>query len=98
MTAAATTGPNRHPRPTSSTPATNRAPAPQASFSYFVVHFSRLSRRSLAADGEISSSGLSRRGMRERQRKFRLKRAPRQADPMGFRRAEGRGGAEKGQD
>lgn len=48
MTAAATTGPNRDPRPTSSTPATNRAPEAQASFSYLRVHFNLFSRRSLS--------------------------------------------------
>jgi hypothetical protein len=49
MTAAATTGPKREPRPTSSTPATNFAPVAHANFSNFVVHFSLFSRRSLAA-------------------------------------------------
>src|SRR5580693_7134781 len=52
MTAAATTGPNREPRPTSSTPAIRRAPACHAIFSNFVVQCRRFSRRSLAAAGE----------------------------------------------
>ena len=53
MTAAATTGPNSDPRPTSSTPAISFAPAIHASFSNLVVHLSVFSRRSLAADLEI---------------------------------------------
>src|SRR5580704_6983463 len=48
MTAAATTGPNSEPRPTSSTPATSFAPDAQADFSYFNVHFSLFSSRSLS--------------------------------------------------
>src|SRR5512146_1094442 len=52
MQAAATTGPKREPRPTSSTPATSLAPDDQASFSNFSVHLRRLRRRSLAAAGE----------------------------------------------
>src|SRR5437016_11655468 len=52
MTAAATTGPNRHPRPTSSTPATSFAPESHARFSNFCVHFSRLSKRIFSADAE----------------------------------------------
>src|SRR5690348_17972528 len=60
MTAAATTGPKRAPRPTSSTPATSWAPSAQASFSYFSVHLSFLSSRSLSVDIErCSSPGLS---------------------------------------
>ena len=53
MTAAATTGPNSDPRPTSSTPATSVAPRAQASFSNFSVQRSFFSRRSLAADAEM---------------------------------------------
>src|SRR5437868_4222831 len=56
MTAAATTGPNKQPRPTSSTPATSFAPADHARFSNFCVHFSRLSRRILAAAAESTFS------------------------------------------
>src|SRR5689334_12234061 len=52
MTAAATTGPNKHPRPTSSTPATSLAPPAQAFFSNFRVHFRRLSKRIFAAAAE----------------------------------------------
>src|ERR1039458_673318 len=52
MTAAATTGPNKEPRPTSSTPAIKRAPSRHAIFSNFSVQCRRLSRRSLAAEGE----------------------------------------------
>src|SRR5579862_9303727 len=55
MTAPATTGPKSDPRPTSSTPATSVAPEAQASFSYFRVHFSRLSRRILSVPGEYGS-------------------------------------------
>src|SRR6266700_970725 len=51
-TAAATTHPNSDPRPTSSTPATRRAPEAHALFSYRNVQRSRFNRRSLAADGE----------------------------------------------
>src|SRR6478672_10380456 len=49
MTAAATTGPNNDPRPTSSTPATSFAPDAQAFFSNPVVQRSRLSRRIFSA-------------------------------------------------
>lgn len=61
MTAAATTGPNNEPRPTSSTPAIRRAPVCHASFSNFRVQRRRLSRRSLAADGEsvFARAGLA---------------------------------------
>src|SRR5438067_525006 len=52
MTAAATTGPNNDPRPTSSTPATSVAPEPHASFSYLRVQWRRFSRRSFMADAE----------------------------------------------
>src|SRR5580692_6573329 len=52
MTAAATTQPNSDPRPTSSTPATSRAPDAQALFSYRNVQRSFLSSRSLAADAD----------------------------------------------
>src|SRR5437588_11158065 len=56
MTAAATTGPNRQPRPTSSTPATSFAPADHARFSNFCVHFNRLRRRIFAAAAESTFS------------------------------------------
>ena len=59
MTAAATTGPNREPRPTSSTPATKRAPHCHALFSYRSVHRSLLSRRSFAVAAETGFSGTS---------------------------------------
>src|SRR5260370_26255778 len=52
MTAAATTGPNSDPRPTSSTPATCRAPAAQARFSKFRVQRSFFRKRNLAAEAE----------------------------------------------
>src|SRR5450759_1484438 len=52
ITAAATTGPNSDPRPTSSTPATLSAPAAQARFSKFKVQRSFFSRRNLAAEAE----------------------------------------------
>src|ERR1700722_2979022 len=55
ITAAATTGPKRDPRPTSSTPATCSAPVAQARFSNFKVQRSFFSRRSLAAEAEILS-------------------------------------------
>src|ERR1035441_5624384 len=55
ITAAATTGPNSDPRPTSSTPATDFAPAPQARFSKLSVQRSFFSRRNLAAEAEIPS-------------------------------------------
>src|SRR6266481_5254968 len=48
MTAAATTGPNSDPRPTSSTPATCVAPAAQARFSNFSVQRSFFSKRNFA--------------------------------------------------
>src|ERR1700694_4640511 len=56
MTAAATTGPNSDPRPTSSTPATSCAPAAQARFSNLRVHRSFFSKRILAAEAEIPSA------------------------------------------
>src|SRR5208282_612181 len=56
MTAAATTGPNSDPRPTSSTPATCSAPAAQARFSNLRVQRSFFSRRNLAAAAEMPSS------------------------------------------
>src|ERR1700694_3746066 len=56
MTAAATTGPNSDPRPTSSTPATSCAPAAQARFSNLRVHRSFFSKRNLAAEAEIPSA------------------------------------------
>src|SRR5271155_2106959 len=59
MTAAATTGPNKEPRPTSSTPAINRAPDCHASFSNFSVQRRRFSRRSLAAAGDSVFSRTS---------------------------------------
>src|SRR5215469_15276549 len=49
ITAAATTGPNSEPRPTSSTPATMQAPASHARFSKRRVQRRLFSRRSLAA-------------------------------------------------
>src|ERR1035441_8568900 len=52
ITAAATTGPNSDPRPTSSTPATWCAPAAHARFSKLSVQRSFFSRRNLAADAE----------------------------------------------
>src|SRR5580658_4364123 len=59
MTAAATTGPNNEPRPTSSTPAIRRAPDCHPSFSNFSVQRRRLSSRSLAAAGESVFSRTS---------------------------------------
>src|SRR5580704_14064164 len=56
MTAAATTGPNSDPRPTSSTPATSCAPEAHARFSNFRVQRSFFSKRSLAAEAEIPSA------------------------------------------
>src|SRR5216684_2759164 len=56
MTAAATTGPNSDPRPTSSTPATCFAPAAQARFSNLRVQRSFFSKRNLAAEAEIPSA------------------------------------------
>src|ERR1019366_23137 len=56
MTAAATTGPNSDPRPTSSTPATCCAPAAQARFSKFRVQRSFFSKRNLAAEAETPSA------------------------------------------
>src|SRR5271165_4972139 len=56
MTAAATTGPNNDPRPTSSTPATRSAPAAQARFSNFSVQRSFFNMRNFAADAEIPSA------------------------------------------
>src|SRR6202047_4352783 len=56
MTAAATTGPNSDPRPTSSTPATSCAPAAHARFSNLRVHRSFFSKRNLAAEAEIPSA------------------------------------------
>src|SRR5664279_414790 len=52
MTAAATTGPNSDPRPTSSTPAMYVAPAAHARFSNFSVQRSFLSRRNLAVEAD----------------------------------------------
>src|SRR5208337_38171 len=56
ITAAATTGPNSDPRPTSSTPATCCAPAAHARFSNFRVQRSFFSSRNLAAEAEIFSA------------------------------------------
>src|ERR1700686_4303748 len=56
MTAAATTGPNNDPRPTSSTPATCVAPAVQARFSNLRVQRNFLSKRNLAVAAEIFSA------------------------------------------
>src|ERR1017187_7648363 len=56
ITAAATTGPNSDPRPTSSTPATHFAPAAQARFSKLRVQRSFFNRRNLAAEAEMPSS------------------------------------------
>src|SRR6266853_6884212 len=56
MTAAATTGPNSDPRPTSSTPATSCAPAAQARFSNLRVQRNFFRRRSLAVAAEIPSA------------------------------------------
>src|SRR5580658_8609033 len=53
MTAAATTGPKRDPRPTSSTPATSSAPDSHARFSNLRVQRSFFNRRSLAAEAEM---------------------------------------------
>src|SRR5262249_16133044 len=58
ITAAATTGTKRDPRPTSSTPATRAAPEAHAFFSNFRVQRSRLSRRNFAAEAESFLSGL----------------------------------------
>src|SRR5215472_7301326 len=52
ITAAATTHPNSDPRPTSSTPATRRAPDAHAFFSYLKVHRKPLSKRNFAAEGD----------------------------------------------
>src|SRR6266436_242160 len=54
MTAAATTGPNNDPRPTSSTPATNCAPAAQARFSNLRVQRNFFRRRSLMVAAETA--------------------------------------------
>src|SRR5271166_5317121 len=59
MTAAATTGPNSDPRPTSSTPATNLAPASHACFSYFSVHFSFFRKRSFKVAAETDGTSQS---------------------------------------
>src|SRR5208282_6333372 len=56
ITAAATTGPNSDPRPTSSTPATYCAPAAQARFSKLRVQRSFFSKRSFAAEAESLSA------------------------------------------
>src|ERR1039458_2933362 len=56
ITAAATTGPNSDPRPTSSTPATCSAPAAQARFSKLSVQRSFFSKRNLAAEAETRSA------------------------------------------
>ncbi len=53
ITAAATTGPNSDPRPTSSTPATSSAPAAQARFSNSRVQRSFFSSRNFAAEAEM---------------------------------------------
>src|SRR5258708_3559030 len=55
MTAAATSGPNNDPRPTSSTPATSSAPAAQARFSNLRVQRSFFRRRSFAVAAETPS-------------------------------------------
>src|ERR1035438_9959512 len=55
ITAAATTGPNSDPRPTSSTPATCSAPVAHASFSNLSVQRSFFNSRSFAAEAEIFS-------------------------------------------
>src|SRR3981081_216526 len=55
MTAAATTGPNNDPRPTSSTPAMCVAPAAQARFSNLRVQRSFFSKRNLAVAAETPS-------------------------------------------
>src|SRR6202022_240189 len=62
MTAAATTGPNSEPRPTSSTPATRRAPSCHTFFSNLRGQRSLLSRRGLAAEADsgLSDASLSR--------------------------------------
>src|SRR5437660_3705345 len=54
MTAAATTGPNSDPRPTSSTPATCVAPAAQARFSNLRVQRNFFRRRSLMVAAETA--------------------------------------------
>src|ERR1700687_3340255 len=56
MMAAATTGPNNDPRPTSSTPATCAAPAAHARFSNLRVQRSFFSKRNLAVAAEIFSA------------------------------------------
>src|ERR1700682_4084301 len=56
MTAAATTGPNNDPRPTSSTPAMYVAPAAQARFSNLRVQRSFFSKRNLAVAAETPSA------------------------------------------
>src|ERR1700681_1049953 len=56
MTAAATTGPNSDPRPTSSTPAMCVAPAAQARFSNLRVQRSFFSKRNLAVAAETPSA------------------------------------------
>src|SRR5208282_4571836 len=56
ITAAATTGPNSDPRPTSSTPATSVAPAAQASFSNLSVQRSFFNKRNFAAEAESLSA------------------------------------------
>src|ERR1700686_460873 len=55
MTAAATTGPNSDPRPTSSTPATSCAPAAHARFSNLRVQRSFFNKRNLAVAAETPS-------------------------------------------
>lgn len=57
MTAAATTGPNSEPRPTSSTPATKCAPSCHTFFSNLRVQWSLFNRRSLAAEAESRFPG-----------------------------------------
>src|SRR5208337_2211903 len=56
ITAAATTGPNSDPRPTSSTPATRSAPAAQARLSKLRVQRSFFSKRNLTAEAETPSA------------------------------------------
>src|ERR1035437_80551 len=56
ITAAATTGPNSDPRPTSSTPATCSAPSAHARFSKFRVQRSFFSKRNFAAEGDTPSA------------------------------------------
>src|SRR5450631_1719553 len=75
ITAAATTGPKREPRPTSSTPATKTAPFDHALFSYFKVQCRRLRSRSFAADAEscFSRARLAVAGMLEKKCQYSAK-------------------------